>query len=36
LRLLEGDFEEGATVLVDAREGELVFEKADAREPAAA
>jgi ATP-dependent Clp protease ATP-binding subunit ClpB len=28
LRLLEGDFAEGDTVLVDARDGELVFEKA--------
>jgi len=30
LRLLEGDFTEGDTVLVDARDGELVFEKAGA------
>jgi ATP-dependent Clp protease ATP-binding subunit ClpB len=36
LRLLEGDFAEGDTVLVDARDGELVFEKARAAEPAAA
>jgi ATP-dependent Clp protease ATP-binding subunit ClpB len=36
LRLLEGEFAEGDTVLVDAREGDLVFEKAGAREPAAA
>jgi len=36
LRLLEGDFEEGDTVRVDAREGELVFEKARVAEPAAA
>ncbi len=28
LRLLEGDFAEGDTVLVDARDGELVFERA--------
>jgi ATP-dependent Clp protease ATP-binding subunit ClpB len=28
LRLLEGDFGEGDTVRVDARDGELVFEKA--------
>ena len=28
LRLLEGDFGEGDTVLVDARDGELLFEKA--------
>ena len=28
MRLLEGDFVEGDTVLVDARDGELVFEKA--------
>jgi ATP-dependent Clp protease ATP-binding subunit ClpB len=30
LRLLEGDFAEGDTVLVDARDGELAFEKAKA------
>jgi ATP-dependent Clp protease ATP-binding subunit ClpB len=30
MRLLEGDFSEGDTVLVDARDGELVFEKAGA------
>jgi ATP-dependent Clp protease ATP-binding subunit ClpB len=30
LRLLEGDFVEGDTVLVDAKDGELVFEKARA------
>jgi ATP-dependent Clp protease ATP-binding subunit ClpB len=36
LRLLEGDFSEGDTVLADAREGDLVFEKAPAAEPAAA
>jgi ATP-dependent Clp protease ATP-binding subunit ClpB len=30
MRLLEGDFAEGDTVRVDAREGELVFEKAGA------
>jgi ATP-dependent Clp protease ATP-binding subunit ClpB len=36
LRLLEGDFAEGDTVLVDARDGELVFERAPAAEPAAA
>jgi ATP-dependent Clp protease ATP-binding subunit ClpB len=30
LRLLEGDFGEGDTVRVDAREGELVFERASA------
>ena len=34
--LLEGDFEEGDTVLVDAKGGELVFEKAGVAEPAAA
>jgi ATP-dependent Clp protease ATP-binding subunit ClpB len=33
LRLLEREFSEGDTVLVDAREGELVFEKAEAPEP---
>jgi ATP-dependent Clp protease ATP-binding subunit ClpB len=36
LRLLEGDFAEGDTVLVDAADGELVFEKSRAAEPAAA
>src|SRR5207248_1482304 len=36
LRLLEGDFPEGATVLVDARDGELTFERAAVAEPAAA
>jgi ATP-dependent Clp protease ATP-binding subunit ClpB len=36
LRLLEGDFAEGDTVLVDARDGELIFERAPAAEPAAA
>jgi ATP-dependent Clp protease ATP-binding subunit ClpB len=30
LRLLEGEFDEGDTILVDARDGELVFEKAGA------
>ena len=30
LRLLEGDFGEGDTVLVDVRDGELVFDKAAA------
>jgi ATP-dependent Clp protease ATP-binding subunit ClpB len=36
LRLLEGEFAEGDTVRVDAKDGELVFEKARAAEPAAA
>jgi len=36
LRLLGHEFEEGDTVLVDARDGELVFEKAGAAVPAAA
>jgi ATP-dependent Clp protease ATP-binding subunit ClpB len=36
LRLLEGDFAEGDTIQVDARDGQLVFEKARAAEPAAA
>ncbi|MDQ3866292.1 MAG: ATP-dependent chaperone ClpB, partial [Actinomycetota bacterium] len=36
LQLLEGAFSEGDTVLVDARDGELAFEKAEALEPAAA
>jgi len=36
LRLLEGEFADGDTVVVDARDAELVFEKARAAEPAAA
>jgi ATP-dependent Clp protease ATP-binding subunit ClpB len=36
LKLLEGEFEAGETVRVDARDGELVFEKARLAEPAAA
>jgi ATP-dependent Clp protease ATP-binding subunit ClpB len=36
LRLLEGDFAEGDTVRADARDGELVFERAPVAEPAAA
>jgi ATP-dependent Clp protease ATP-binding subunit ClpB len=36
LRLLEGEFAEGDAVRVDAENGELVFEKAAAAEPAAA
>jgi ATP-dependent Clp protease ATP-binding subunit ClpB len=36
LRLLEGDFADGDAIRVDARGGELVFEKAAAAEPAAA
>jgi ATP-dependent Clp protease ATP-binding subunit ClpB len=36
LRLLEGEFAEGDTVRVDARNGELVFDKAHAAEPATA
>jgi ATP-dependent Clp protease ATP-binding subunit ClpB len=35
-RLLEGEFAEGDTILVDARDGELVFEKAGAVAPATA
>jgi ATP-dependent Clp protease ATP-binding subunit ClpB len=35
LRLLEGDFTDGDTVRVDAQNGELVFEKATAAQPAA-
>ena len=34
LRLLEGEFAEGDVVHVDAADGELVFEKAAAPEPA--
>jgi ATP-dependent Clp protease ATP-binding subunit ClpB len=36
LRLLEGEFAEGDTVRVDAKDGGLVFEKSGAAEPAAA
>jgi ATP-dependent Clp protease ATP-binding subunit ClpB len=36
LRLLEGEFAEGDTVRVDAKDGELIFEKARAAQPAAA
>ena len=36
LRLLEGEFSDGDAVRVDARDGELVFERAGAREPAVA
>lgn len=36
LRLLEGEFEEGDTIRVDARDGELVFEKAPGKVAAAA
>ena len=36
LRLLQGDFGEGDTVLVDVDDDELRFEKAPAAEPAAA
>src|SRR5438034_1141727 len=36
LRLLEGEFSDGDTVRVDARDGELVFERSGAREPAVA
>jgi ATP-dependent Clp protease ATP-binding subunit ClpB len=36
LQLLEGEFTEGDTVRVDVKDGELVFEKASAAEPAAA
>ena len=36
LRLLDGDFEEGDAIRVDSQNGELVFVRAGAREPAAA
>jgi ATP-dependent Clp protease ATP-binding subunit ClpB len=36
LRLLEGDFADGDTIRVDARDGELLFERAGAAEPAPA
>jgi len=34
LRLLEGEFAEGDTIRVDVAEGELVFARAPAAEPA--
>jgi hypothetical protein len=33
--LLEGDFADGDTIMVDAQNGELVFSKVVDREPAA-
>jgi ATP-dependent Clp protease ATP-binding subunit ClpB len=36
LRLLEGELSDGDTVRVDARDGEIVFERAEVAEPAAA
>jgi ATP-dependent Clp protease ATP-binding subunit ClpB len=36
LRLLEGDFADGDSVRVDARDGEIVFDHAEAAAPAAA
>jgi ATP-dependent Clp protease ATP-binding subunit ClpB len=36
LRLLEGEFSDGDTVSVDASDGELLFERAGAREPVVA
>jgi ATP-dependent Clp protease ATP-binding subunit ClpB len=36
LRLLEGEFADGATIRVDAQNGELVFASAGEREPAVA
>jgi ATP-dependent Clp protease ATP-binding subunit ClpB len=35
MRLLDNEFADGDTVLVDMRDGELVFEKAEIAEPAA-
>jgi hypothetical protein len=35
MRLLDGEFADGDTILVDARDDELVFEKAEATLPAA-
>ena len=35
LRLLEGEFADGDSMRVDARDGELVFERVEAAEPAA-
>jgi ATP-dependent Clp protease ATP-binding subunit ClpB len=36
LRLLEGEFAEGDTIAVDAKDGELIFRKAEAAKPASA
>src|SRR5438067_7780702 len=36
MRLLEGEFADGDTIRVDARDGELAFERAGVREPAVA
>jgi ATP-dependent Clp protease ATP-binding subunit ClpB len=36
LKILEGEFIEGDTVRVDAADGSLVFERAEAEAPAAA
>ena len=36
LRLLEGEFGDGDTIRVDAENGELIFERAEAAEPATA
>jgi ATP-dependent Clp protease ATP-binding subunit ClpA len=36
MRLLEGDFSDGDSIRVDAQNGELVFQKASAAEPARA
>jgi hypothetical protein len=35
-RLLAGEFAEGDTIRIDAADGELVFERAEAAQPAAA
>ena len=35
LRLLEGEFRDGDAIVVDAKNGELAFERAPTREPAA-
>ena len=35
MKLLDNEFADGDTVLLDARNGELVFEKAEVAEPAA-
>jgi hypothetical protein len=36
MRLLDGELADGDTIRVDVRDGELVFEKAEAPEPAIA
>ena len=36
MKLLDNEFADGDTILIDVGDGELVFEKAEAAEPAVA